>query len=163
MQMDEEDWPNVAYINRSSHCKVSVMANWKWFGKVHIALYKASNGRLGARLGGMDIALIDTIGRKTGQIRQVVLACYPYKEGVVVVGSNNGQENDPVWWLNLKAVPEVKVCVGKNCFTAIAEELNGEEREVFWPVITKINPRQKQYAKMTSRVLPVVYLKRKLP
>jgi deazaflavin-dependent oxidoreductase (nitroreductase family) len=139
------------------------MANWKWFGKVHIALYKASNGRLGSRLGGMDIALIDTIGRKTGQIRPVVLACYPYHDGVVVVASNNGQDKDPVWWLNLKAKPQVNVCIGKNCYAAIAEELAGDERETFWPAITRINPRQIQYARMTSRILPVVYLKRKVP
>ncbi len=139
------------------------MANWKWFGKVHIALYKSSGGRLGARLGGIDIALIDTIGRKSGQIRPVVLACYPYKEGVVVVGSNNGQPNDPVWWLNLQKVPEVNVCVGTHSFAAIAQELVGDEREAFWPTITRINPRQKQYAKMTSRILPVIYLKKRLP
>lgn len=139
------------------------MANWKWFGTAHIALYKASGGRLGARLGGMDIALIETIGRKTGQVRPVALACYPYQEGVVVVGSNNGQEKDPLWWLNLQAVPEVKVHVGQKSFMAVAQELAGAEREAFWPAIIKINPRQKKYAKMTSRILPVVYLKKKLP
>lgn len=139
------------------------MANWQWFGKIHTAVYKATGGRLGARLGGIDIVLVDTIGKKTGLVRTVPIACYPYNDSVVVVGSNNGQDKDPLWWLNLKAHPEVRVYFGRECFTAIARELHGTEREKIWPAIVRINPRQKHYAAITSRILPVVHLKRKLP
>jgi deazaflavin-dependent oxidoreductase (nitroreductase family) len=138
------------------------MANWKWFGRAHVALYKATNGKVGAKLGGIDVVLIHTVGRKSGHIRSVPIACYPYKDSVLVVASNNGQARNPLWWLNLKSHPEVEVQLGKEQFTVLAEELLGEEREAVWPGIIKINPRQKHYAKITERLLPVVYLKRKL-
>jgi deazaflavin-dependent oxidoreductase (nitroreductase family) len=137
------------------------MANWKTFTKVHNFLFKVSGGRLGARLGGLDMAIMHTIGRKSGQVRPAPAACYPYKDAVVVVASNNGGEKDPVWWLNLKAQPEIEVHLGKKVYTAVARELVGQEREVFWPEIERINPRQKTYAEMTERVLPVVYLEPK--
>ena len=138
------------------------MANWKWFGKTHAAIYKLSKGRFGSRMGGIDIVMIDTIGRKSGKTRTVPVACYPYEDSVVVVASNNGLPHDPVWWLNLKAHPEVQVQLGTERFTVMATALEGKERESLWPSIVRINPRQKRYAKMAGRDLPVVYLKKKL-
>lgn len=137
------------------------MANWNWFGKVHSQLIRITGGRIGARMVGIDMALIEAIGRKSGVVRAVPIACYPYQDSVVVVASNNGQDKHPLWWLNLEAHPNVFVRVGTERYEVIAELLTGEEREIFLPQIYKINPRQKTYVAMTKRVLPVVYLKRK--
>ena len=138
------------------------MANWKWFGKAHAAIYKCSKGRVGARMGGIDIVLIDTIGRKTGMTRTVPIACYPYQDSVVVVASNNGLPKDPVWWINLRSHPEVEVQLGAERYIVIAEQLSSAQKEAVWPDIIRINPRQKGYAKIAGRDLPVIYLKRKL-
>lgn len=136
------------------------MAGWKVFSKVHSALFKLSGGRIGSRLAGVDMVIIDTVGRKSGKIRPAPAAFYPYKNDIVVVASNSGAEKDPVWWLNLKANPKVNVRRGKECYAVIAEELQGAEREAIWPVILKTNPRQEGFAQLSSRVLPVIHLKR---
>ncbi|NRB42967.1 MAG: nitroreductase family deazaflavin-dependent oxidoreductase [Pseudomonadales bacterium] len=116
------------------------MADWKGFSRAHNLLFKCSGGRLGAKLAGLDMAIIDTIGRKSGQIRPAPAVCYPYKDNVVVVASNNGGEKDPVWWLNLKSKPQVNVHLGKQTLEIIAIELHDEDRENIWADIININP-----------------------
>ena len=106
------------------------------------------------------MVLMETVGRKSGEVRVAPAACYPYKDSVAVVASNNGGEQHPVWWLNLQAQPQIYVRLGQERFLVCAQELQGEDREALWPDIVRINPRQKHYAKMTTRVLPVVYLRR---
>jgi len=136
------------------------MASWKWFGKAHAALYRLSAGRIGARLGGIDMVLVETVGRKTGIVRWLPIACYPYGDSVLVVASNNGLPKDPLWCLNIRAAERVQVRLGRDLYWAKARELQGEEREAAWPDIIKINPRQKHYAKVAGRVLPVIFLER---
>ena len=135
------------------------MANWNWFGKLHSQLIRLTGGRVGARMAGIDMVLIETIGRKSGKKRPVPIACYPYRDSVVVVASNNGQDQHPLWWLNLQAQPEVFVQLGAKRYQVCAEELAGDERSAILPDIYRINPRQQSYVSMTERVLPVVYLK----
>ena len=90
------------------------MFNWKYFGKVHAALYKLSGGRFGDRMGWIDVVLVDTVGRKTGKKRTVPIACYPYRDSVAVSASNSGQERHPAWYLNMRATPEVTVQLGRD-------------------------------------------------
>ena len=63
------------------------MLSWKHFGDVHKWLYRASGGFLGARMGRIDVALVETIGRKSGLPRCVPIACYPYRDSIVVTAS----------------------------------------------------------------------------
>ena len=136
------------------------MADWKLFSKVHQFVYRISKGRVGARLAGIDMVVIHCIGRKSGLGRPTPIACYPYGNNVAVVASNNGADKDPVWWLNLKAHPEVDVQLGRETFRVVAEEIVGQAREDFWPEIVRLNPTQQRHQDHTSRVLPVIYLRR---
>ena len=92
-------------------------------------------------------------------MRQVPVACYRHDDFVTVVASNNGLPKDPVWWLNLKAKPEVEAQLGTQRQKVCAVMLEGEEREKAWEKIIQKNPRQKAYAEGVERQLPVVYLK----
>lgn len=136
------------------------MADWKIFSKAHQFVYRLSNGNIGSRLAGVDMVVINCIGRKSRLIRPVPIACYPYGNSVAVVASNNGNDHDPVWWLNLKATPNVEMQLGSEKVNIVAEEVVGIEREKFWPEIVKLNPLQQRHQDSTSRVLPVIYLKR---
>lgn len=134
--------------------------NWKYFGKVHQLIYKLSGGRLGARMGWIDVALVDTIGRKSGLKRTVPIACYPYRDTVVVSASNSGMERHPAWYLNMRANPEVTVQLGRERFEAIAEEVPQQEREELWQTIVKINQHQGDYLSGTRREIPLVWFRR---
>lgn len=135
------------------------MANWKRFTRLHTWIFRRSGGRLGASLAGIPMVFIDTIGRKSGLVRTVPVACLRREGELIAVASNNGQDKDPDWWLNLKARPEVEVQLGTERYRARAEEVSGADREALWPEIVRANPMQKRHQAHTSRVLPVVRLR----
>ncbi|MEH6634030.1 MAG: nitroreductase family deazaflavin-dependent oxidoreductase [Halioglobus sp.] len=139
---------------------VLAMFNWKYFGKAHKAVYKLSGGRFGARMGWIKVVLVDTVGRKTGKLRTVPIACYPYKDSVVVSASNSGQEKHPAWYLNMKAHPQVTVQLGKERYKAIAEDVPEEDRAALWPKIVEINKHQGEYLEQVERKIPLVWFRR---
>jgi F420H(2)-dependent quinone reductase len=133
--------------------------DWKYFGKLHSLLYRLSGGRFGARMGWIDVALVEAVGRKSGKLRTVPIACYPHRDSVVVSASNSGMERHPAWYLNMQANPEVTVQLGRERFAAVAEEVPDEEREALWEKIVKINKHQGEYLSNTERRIPLVYLR----
>lgn len=134
------------------------MANWEWFTKLHRAVYRKTGGRIGARIGGTDMLLLTTTGRKTGLERTIPLACYPRGDDIVIVASNNGQDRHPGWWLNLQKNPDAKVRFGREDRRMRAREATGEERDRLWPWLVEQMPRYAQYEQKTSRLIPVVVL-----
>ena len=123
-------------------------------------LYRVSGGRIGARMGSIDVALVETIGRKSGLPRCVPIACYPYRDSIVVSASNSGKENHPVWYLNMQANPAVTVQKGRDHYRAIAEEVPDEEREALWKTIVANNKHQGEYLEKAQRKIPLVWLRR---
>jgi deazaflavin-dependent oxidoreductase (nitroreductase family) len=136
------------------------MLNWKHFGAVHKFLYRMSGGRLGSRMGWIDVALVETIGRKTGQPRCVPIACYPYRDSIVVSASNSGKESHPVWYLNMQANPAVTVQLGRERYRAIAEDVADDERDALWKTIVQMNKHQGEYLEKARRKIPLVWLRR---
>ena len=139
------------------------MANWSSFTKLHRALYEKSDGRLMTRLMGLDMLLLTTTGRKSGQLRTLPLACMKDGDTLVIVGSNNGQDRDPAWWLNLQTKPEARVRFKRDVFNAHAERAVGADHERLWPLLKQYNPHFAKYEQKTTRPIPVVVLKRTAP
>lgn len=136
------------------------MANWLWFSKWHTRVFHLTGGRIGASLAGIDMVLVDTIGHKSGLLRTTPIACYPYQGDVVVSASNNGQDMDPAWWLNMQAKPDIEIQLGTQRYKARAEEITGAEREALWQIIIKQNPPQAHHQKKTTRLIPLVRLRK---
>jgi deazaflavin-dependent oxidoreductase (nitroreductase family) len=136
------------------------MFNWKYFGKVHGLLYRLSGGRFGDRMGWIKVALVETVGRKSGKLRTAPIACYPYRDSVVVSASNSGQESHPAWYLNMRANPEVTVQLGRERYRAVAEEVPDEEREALWKTIVDMNKHQGEYLAKVERKIPLVWFRR---
>ena len=134
------------------------MANWLWFSRVHRAVYRASGGRLGARLMGLDMCLLTTRGRKSGLERTVPLVCFPRGDEVIVIASNNGQDRNPTWWLNLQANPEVRVRLGRSERRMRARCATPEQRAELWPWLKERNPFLERHARSTTREIPVIVL-----
>ena len=139
------------------------MANWSGFTKLHRAVYEKTDGRLMARLLGIDMLLLTTTGRKSGEPRTLPLACFRDGDDLVVVASNNGQHRPPAWWLNLQTKPEARVRFGRDVFDVRAEEATGAERARLWPWLKQQNPHYAKYEQKTDREIPVVVLKRVAP
>jgi deazaflavin-dependent oxidoreductase (nitroreductase family) len=140
---------------------------WRW----HPKLYRLSGGRIGGKMAGLPVLLIETIGRKSGERRETALTYLPYPFGhgdpssdgdrYVVIASVLGEPRHPAWYLNLRADPKIAVTVGPNRIAVDARDAEGEERERIWDALIEASPDYAGYRKQTERRIPVVVLSRR--
>ena len=128
----------------------------KYFSRAHIAVYQATNGRLGAKLLWFPAALLTTTGRKSGEPRTTATLCLRDGERVILPASFGGRDGNPMWYLNLKANPEVRVQVRDEHLRMTARDATDEERRRYWPVLIKMYPPYKGYRDAADRVIPLV-------
>lgn len=130
------------------------------FSATHIAAYRLTGGRIGGWLTPSTPALLlTTTGRRSGRSRVTPLIFLKDGANWVVVGSLGGAANAPAWWHNLRARPEARVQVGRRSWPVRAEEAQGDERARLWVRLVAIFPRYADYARATSRPIPVVVLR----
>ncbi len=90
--------------------------------------------------------LLETIGRKSGAPRVVVLPIFDAGEGrVAVVGSRGGMPTDPHWARNLRASGDSRICRDRRWQRAHAALAQGEERERLWKEISERAPVYLEY------------------
>ena len=138
-----------------------------WIQK-HVQLYLESGGAEGHMwdstvVGGpgpLPTLLLTTTGRKSGTKQLVPLIYGKTDGGVVVIGSKGGAPEDPGWYRNLTADPDVEVQVGTDRFRAKAATVEGPERAKLWAEMVGIYPPYVAYQENTARKIPVVVLKR---
>jgi deazaflavin-dependent oxidoreductase (nitroreductase family) len=129
------------------------------FVKVHVALYRASGGRVGGRLGkGVPVLLLTSTGRKTGRRRTTPLLYVEEGDRYVVVASVGGAPSHPAWYLNLRSKPAATIQVGRRKLAVRAETAGLEERARLWPRLTQMWPQYDDYQAKTRREIPVVIL-----
>jgi deazaflavin-dependent oxidoreductase (nitroreductase family) len=75
-------------------------------------LLRRTSGRIGAGGLGMDVILVTTRGRRSGQARTVPLGAVLHGADWIVIGSNAGHDKAPAWALNMRADPEVPPLAG---------------------------------------------------
>jgi deazaflavin-dependent oxidoreductase (nitroreductase family) len=135
-------------------------ALFKIVSKIHVWIYQSSGGKRASSIGGKDVALLTTKGRKTGAERTVPLMCFPDGADRIVIGSKGGAPEDPAWFLNLKADPNVTVQLGPDVYRAKAVITEPEERARLWAKVKSEAPQFASYEKKTTRVIPIVRLVR---
>jgi deazaflavin-dependent oxidoreductase (nitroreductase family) len=131
------------------------------FNTEMIEEFRANGGRVGGPWEGTTLLLIHHIGAKSGTERVTPLGCSRQGDGrFAIVASNGGSPAHPDWYHNLKANPTIKVEVGTQTFTALAEELDGTARASLWPKLVAQYPSIGEYQAMTTRQIPVFMLTR---
>ena len=126
---------------------------------LHRAIYQLSGSRLLARAGGMDVLVLETIGRRSGKRRRVMLtAPISDDEGMVLVASYGGDDNHPAWFLNLRDQPDVQVTIDGTTRPMTARVVTPEEKDELWPRIVETYEGYANYQKRTDRDIPVVIL-----
>lgn len=127
------------------------------------ALLRFSGGRLDfARLSGLPVIEITTIGAKSGMLRTLPLAGLPIGKKYVLIASNFGRAHHPAWYHNLKANPECIVRAGNEVKKYIARETQGQERERYWNLAVSYYIGYESYQQRAGeRVIPVLLLKPK--
>ncbi|GAY19137.1 deazaflavin-dependent nitroreductase [Mycobacterium sp. shizuoka-1] len=128
----------------------------KYFARAHIAVYRRTNGKLGARLLWFPAALVTTTGRKSGQPRTTATLYLQDGERIVLPASYGGRNAHPAWYLNLKAEPRVRVQVRDAVREMTARDATDDERRVYWRKLTRIYPPYKGYQDAADRRIPLV-------
>ncbi len=123
----------------------------------HRALLKLTGGRFPKKVAGMQPVELVTIGRKTGQRRPTLLTSPLYSEDrVVLVASKGGYSDDPIWYKNLAANPEVEINVDGRTRKMRARTASPDEKATLWPELVKVYKGYDGYQKNTTRDIPVV-------
>jgi deazaflavin-dependent oxidoreductase (nitroreductase family) len=123
----------------------------------HRALLKISGGRFPKTVAGMQPVELHTIGRKSGLRRATLLTSPIYGEDrVVLVASKGGHSDDPIWYKNLVANPEVEITVGERTRKMRARTATADEKVTLWPELVKVYKGYDSYQRNTTRDIPVV-------
>ena len=128
----------------------------KLFMDFNAFLIRISRGRVGSKLGSQTVLLLETTGRKTGQLREIPIAYFFHEGKYLIVASNWGKDKHANWYLNLLKNPHAKLTVNGKVIQVIARNTKGEEYARLWDWATKQHPPYLDYQKMTSRHIPIV-------
>ncbi|WP_367048025.1 nitroreductase family deazaflavin-dependent oxidoreductase [Streptomyces sp. Je 1-332] len=130
------------------------------FGKEHVERYVATDGEEGHDWQNTTVLILTTIGRKSGEQRSTPLIYQPYGDDVLVVASNGGADQPPLWYRNIEANPEVQVQVKSDRYTARARTAGPDEKPDMWRTMAATWPAYDDYQRKTDREIPVVVLER---
>lgn len=127
----------------------------------HRGLYRLSRGRIGLRRpkpDGWGTIRLNTVGRRTGLERSVMVGYFEDGPNLVTLAMNGWADREPAWWLNLQAHRGVRVDVANRSRLFNARGARGEERERLWSRWREINKQLDAYASRRSMETAVVVL-----
>jgi len=117
----------------------------------HIREYVESDGAKGHRWRGLPTLLLTTRGRKSGKLRRTALIYGRDRKNYLLVASNGGAPNHPLWYLNLVENAKVELQVGADKFAAKAHIATTKEKQRLWQVMSKIFPLYDKYQAQVAK------------
>jgi deazaflavin-dependent oxidoreductase (nitroreductase family) len=120
--------------------------------------FRANGGRVGEPFANTPLLLLHHVGAKSGAERVNPLAYMRDGDRYVIFGSRGGAPNNPGWYYNLKAHPDVMIEVGTDTLGAVATEAVGDERDRLYGAQSERSPAFADYQRKTKRVIPVMVL-----
>ena len=118
-----------------------------WF--THRRVYRLTGGRVGLwrpKPNGWGGMRVNTVGRRTGLERSVMVGYFEDGPNLVTMAMNGWGEGEPAWWLNLQAHPEVRVDLRDGTRMVTGRAAHGEERERLWARWREIDKNLDTYA-----------------
>ena len=127
-----------------------------------VARYEATDGREAFTLPGTDdvIVVITSRGAKSGHLRKNPVMRVERDGVYVAIASKGGADENPEWYHNFVAHPEVDLQDGAEKHTYRARLVEGEERALWWERSVAVFPRYYEYQASTEREIPVFVLER---
>jgi deazaflavin-dependent oxidoreductase (nitroreductase family) len=118
--------------------------------------FRETGGKAGGRFEGKPLVLVHHIGVKSGTERISPLVPLLDGDRIFVFASKGGSDENPHWYGNLVAHPEVTLELGIETFPATAKVLTGAERDAIYAKQVAVEPQFGDYQRNTTRVIPVV-------
>ena len=104
-----------------------------WFA--HRRVYRLTGGHVGLwrpKPNGWGTLRLNTVGRRTGQPRSVMVGYFEDGPNLVTLAMNGWAAGEPAWWLNLQAHPDVEADLRDGTRAVTGRAASGEERERLW-------------------------------
>jgi len=133
-----------------------------WNDKI-IKDFRENDGKAGGHFTGAKLLLLTTTGAKTGAQRIAPMMYFSEPDGIYVIASKAGTPENPAWYHNLVANPEVTVeqatDEGIATYPATATPVERAKRDELWAKFTAQAPGFAEYQEKTERVIPIVAIK----
>jgi F420H(2)-dependent quinone reductase len=122
--------------------------------------FEATNGQEANTLRdtGDPIVVITSVGAKSGNLRKNPVMRVERDGVYVAIASKGGADDQPEWYYNFLAHPEVELQDGAVKKTYRAEIVEGAERDDLWALAVDTWPTYGEYQKKTDRQIPVFKL-----
>jgi deazaflavin-dependent oxidoreductase (nitroreductase family) len=121
--------------------------------RAHIALYRASKGRVLGAIVGSPVLLLTTTGRKTGKQRTIPLVYTRDGESFAVIATDR-----PAWHTNLKGNPQAAVEVKGQTYRIVAREANEDEEKRLWAQFIAQSPAFKSQQGQPNHEIVILVL-----
>lgn len=136
------------------------MADVNDWNKKIVAEFRENDGVVGGRFAGIPLLLLHNRGAKSGEPRLNPVAYQQVGDAFAVFASFNGAPQNPAWYHNLVAHPDVEVEVGTERFPVTARVTTGAERTGIWEQQKADFPGFAEYEEKAGREIPVILLER---
>lgn len=132
----------------------------KIMGALNTWIYRATGGRWTRTFfGSGEVGILVVRGRKSGRMLDIPLVFARDGENIVVIASQGGMPKHPIWYLNLRANPDVEFEIGADRRAYRAEVVEeAAERTRLWQIAQASYPDFDEYQKRTERIIPVIRL-----
>jgi deazaflavin-dependent oxidoreductase (nitroreductase family) len=128
-----------------------------WNTKI-IEEFRANGGKVGGQFEGAPLLLLHTTGARSGQDRVSPVMYQDLGGPVAVFASKGGAPDNPDWYHNLLANPDVSTEIGTTTRPMRARVAGGDERTRIWDRQKAAYPGFADYEAKTDREIPVVVL-----
>ena len=134
------------------------MSDMNDFNAGVIEEFRANGGKAGGMFEGKPLLLLHNVGAKSGTEFVTPLVYLPEGDDYVIFASKGGAPNNPGWYHNLKAGPNVSIEVGTEKLDVTATEATGAERDRLYGIQKEQQPQFAEYEQNTDRTIPVLVL-----
>jgi len=127
-----------------------------------VATFEESDGERANTLRdtGYPIVVITSVGAKSGHLRKNPVMKVERDGTYVAIASKGGAADNPEWYHNFLAHPEVELQDGAEKHTYAVRLLSGDERTQWWDYSVATWPTYGEYQTRTDREIPVFLLER---
>jgi deazaflavin-dependent oxidoreductase (nitroreductase family) len=115
-------------------------------------LLRATGGRAGVTMGAAPVAVLTSLGARSGLRRETPLQYFTDGDDVILAASNFGGGRHPGWYHNLRAHPACELRVGARGGPFTAAEVDDVEHARLFELATRLYPGYARCAERTAGV-----------
>jgi deazaflavin-dependent oxidoreductase (nitroreductase family) len=122
--------------------------------------YENSGGTQGTTLRetGLPVVIVTNRGARSGKVRKTPVMRVEHDGRYAMVASKGGAPDNPLWYYNVRANPQVELQDGPHKQDMVAREVSGDERDEWWLRAVAAYPPYAEYQQNTARQIPVFVL-----